>query len=63
MANQTYTGTDRTTYVDKNDNKLMKMILPFIVGLALGWGANEMADAGNNKAGDDASRPAQTERR
>lgn len=54
MANQTYTTdrTDRGTYVDRDDNKLVKMILPFIVGLALGWGANQMADNANNHTTD-----------
>lgn len=64
MANQTYTtGTDRTTYVDRTDNRLMRMILPFIIGLALGWGANEMADSANNNPNDGPDRGAQTERR
>jgi hypothetical protein len=47
MANQsTYTtsGTDRGTYVDRNDNKLIKMILPFIVGLVVGYGANGLVE-------------------
>jgi hypothetical protein len=49
MANQTYTtGTDRTTYVDRHDNKLVRMILPFIVGLVLGYGAGELGDRADN---------------
>ncbi len=48
MANQTYTtGSERGTYVDRNDNRLLRMLIPFIVGLVLGWGVNEMIDSGN----------------
>jgi hypothetical protein len=49
MANQTYTtGTDRTTEVDRHDNKLVRMILPFIVGLVLGYGIGELGDRADN---------------
>jgi hypothetical protein len=46
MANQsTYTtGTERPTFVDRNDNKLIKMILPFIVGLVVGYAANGVVE-------------------
>jgi hypothetical protein len=47
MANQstyTTTGTDRSTYVDRNDNKLIKMIIPFIVGLVVGYAANGLVE-------------------
>jgi hypothetical protein len=49
--NRTYTdtGVERTTYVDRKDNLMMKMVLPFIIGLALGWGANEIADNTNDR--------------
>jgi hypothetical protein len=45
------TGTERPTYVDRNDNKLIKMIVPFLVGLIVGYGANglvEKAQHGDN---------------
>lgn len=45
MNQTSYTpGTERPTYVDRNDNKLIKMILPFIVGLIVGFGANGLIE-------------------
>lgn len=48
MSKRAYTSTtERGTYLDQNDQRLLNMLLPFILGLALGWGANELADSEN----------------
>ncbi len=51
MAQQT--GESRTTGTyrandRKDDHSVAKMIIPFAVGLALGWGANAATDNNNN---------------
>ena len=35
---------DRGAYVDPTDNTLIRMIIPFIVGLVVGYGANGLVE-------------------